>query len=63
MTVLPAFSVVIPAFNEASRIGETLRLTLDYLCDVSPESELIVVNDGSTDATSVIARAVLNSSD
>jgi glycosyltransferase involved in cell wall biosynthesis len=59
MTVLPAFSVVIPAFNEASRIGETLRLTLDYLCDVSPESELIVVNDGSTDATSVIAREVL----
>ena len=51
MTVLPAFSVVIPAFNEASRIGETLCLTLDYLCDVSPESELIVVNDGSKDAT------------
>src|SRR6266513_178888 len=56
MTVLPAFSVVIPAFNEASRIGETLRLTLDYLRNVSPESELIVVNDGSTDATSLIAR-------
>src|SRR5437660_5968947 len=59
MTVLPAFSVVIPAFNEASRIGETLRLTLDYLRNVSPESELIVVNDGSTDATSLIAREVL----
>jgi dolichyl-phosphate beta-glucosyltransferase len=59
MTVLPAFSVIIPAFNEASRIGETLRLTLDYLRDVSPESELIVVNDGSTDATSLIAREVL----
>ncbi len=59
MTVLPAFSVVIPAFNEASRIGETLRLTLDYLRNVSPESELIVVNDGSTDATSLIARKVL----
>jgi glycosyltransferase involved in cell wall biosynthesis len=37
--MLPAFSVVIPAFNEASRIGETLRLTLDYLRNVSPESE------------------------
>src|SRR6266513_3144903 len=59
MTVLPAFSVVIPAFNEASRIGETLRLTLDYLRNVSPESELIVVNDGSTDATLLIARKVL----
>jgi dolichyl-phosphate beta-glucosyltransferase len=59
MTVLPAFSVIIPAFNEASRIGETLRLTLDYLRAISPESELIVVNDGSTDATSFIAQKVL----
>jgi len=60
MTVLPAFSVVIPAFNEASRIGETLRLTLDYLRNVSPESELIVVNDGSTDATGTITREVFS---
>src|SRR5438128_2229311 len=59
MTTLPAFSAVIPAFNEASRIDETLRLTLDYLRNASPESELILVNDGSTDATSVVAREVL----
>src|SRR5438034_11474612 len=59
MTVLPAFSAVIPAFNEASRIDETLRLALEYLCNASPESELILVNDGSTDATSPIAREVL----
>src|SRR2546421_5702030 len=51
-----AFSVVIPCFNEAARIGETLRLTLDYLNANAPESELIVVNDGSTDATAAIAR-------
>src|SRR5436190_702579 len=57
--MLPEFSAVIPAFNEASRIDETLRLTLDYLRNASPESELIVVNDGSTDATSLIARKVL----
>jgi glycosyltransferase involved in cell wall biosynthesis len=57
--MLPAFSVVIPCYNEAARIGETLRLTLDYLRSESPESELIVVNDGSTDATPQIAREVL----
>jgi len=57
--MLPAFSVVIPAFNEAARIGETLRSTLDYLMSVSPESELIVINDGSTDATSSTAREAL----
>jgi len=54
--MLPPFSVVIPCFNEAARIGETLRLTLDYLAANSPDSELIVVNDGSADATAAIAR-------
>src|SRR5438045_8462190 len=54
--MLPPFSVVIPCFNEAGRIGETLRLTLDYLTYNAAESELIVVNDGSTDATAAIAR-------
>jgi dolichyl-phosphate beta-glucosyltransferase len=56
MTLLPPFTVVIPAFNEAGRIGETLRVTLEYLGRVSLESEIIVVNDGSTDATSEIVR-------
>jgi glycosyltransferase involved in cell wall biosynthesis len=57
--MLPAFSVVIPCFNEAARIGQTVHATLDYLGSVSPESELIVVNDGSTDETSTIAREAL----
>ena len=57
--MLPAFSVVIPSFNEAGRIGATIRATLDYLEKNSPQSELIVVNDGSTDATSSIARESL----
>ena len=58
--MLPSFSVVIPAFNEASRIGQTVRATLDYLQEVNPRNELIVVNDGSTDATGTIAREVLS---
>ena len=57
--MLPAFSVVIPCFNEAARIGQTVRATLEYLNSASPESELIVVNDGSTDETSTIARNAL----
>ena len=56
--MLPPFSLVIPAFNEAERIGQTLRATLGYLETTSPQSELIVVNDGSTDATSEIVREV-----
>jgi dolichyl-phosphate beta-glucosyltransferase len=58
--MLPSFSVVIPAFNEASRIGQTVRATLDYLQEVNPKNELIIVNDGSTDATGTIARDVLS---
>ena len=58
--MLPPFSIVIPAFNEESRIAKTLRLTLNYLGSVSPESELIVVNDGSTDATATITRDVFS---
>jgi len=54
--MLPPFSVVIPCFNEQARIGDTLRLTLEYLAANAPQSELIVVNDGSTDATAAIAR-------
>jgi dolichyl-phosphate beta-glucosyltransferase len=58
--MLPPFSVVIPCFNEAVRIGETLRLTLDYLAANASESELIVVNDGSTDSTAAIIREVFS---
>src|SRR6476619_453635 len=59
--MLPAFSIVIPCFNEEIRVGRTLRLTLDYLRANAPESELIVVNDGSTDGTGAIARERLKS--
>jgi len=59
--MLPPFSIVIPCFNEEARIGQTLRFTLGYVAQNAPESELIVVNDGSTDATGAIARETLES--
>lgn len=55
---LPAFSLIVPAFNEAHRIGQSLREILHYLREVSPGSELIVVDDGSADRTSEIAREI-----
>src|SRR5437899_9966201 len=58
--MLPPFSIVIPCFNEQGRIGETLRVAIDYLAANAPTSELIVVNDGSTDATAEIARKVFS---
>ena len=56
--MLPAISVVIPAFNEAVRIGDTLATSIAYLEKVSPGSELIVINDGSTDSTGEVIRKV-----
>ncbi len=53
-----AFSLVIPAYNEAHRIERSLREILRYLGEASPESELIVVDDGSTDATATIVEKV-----
>ena len=44
-------SVVIPAYNEEQRIGRTLAETLDYLDAQDYSSEVIVVDDGSRDAT------------
>jgi dolichyl-phosphate beta-glucosyltransferase len=58
VSTLSPFSLVIPAYNEAGRIGETLRQALAYLQTTSPESELIVVNDGSTDSTPEIVRDI-----
>jgi len=47
------FSIVLPARNEALVIGETVA----RLRALFPETEILVVNDGSTDDTAAIAEA------
>lgn len=44
-------SIVIPAYNEENRIGRTLEATILYLLSRDYESEILVVSDGSRDAT------------
>ena len=58
--MLPPFSLIIPAFNEAHRIGETLVQVLSYLTAASAGSEVIVVDDGSTDDTAGVVRQVFD---
>ncbi len=53
----PTVSIVIPAYNEAGRIGRTLERILAFLDDRCLEAEIIVVDDGSTDRTAEIARS------
>lgn len=47
-------SIVLPAKNEA----EGLRLMLPKLVECQPEAEILVVDDGSTDDTAEVARAL-----
>ena len=54
-----ALSIVIPAYNEERRILPTLKTIADYLARGNWSAEILVVDDGSTDAT---ADLVLESS-
>jgi glycosyltransferase involved in cell wall biosynthesis len=53
----PLVSVVVPAFNEAAVIDDTLTRLVAHLATLEPRFrwEIVVVDDGSTDATGEIA--------
>jgi len=53
----PAYSIVIPAYNEGARLGLTLEKVLGYVRGQEWDAEVIVVNDGSRDNTAEIVRA------
>ncbi len=50
----PSISCVIPAFNEARNLGRVLTPILATLARMSPQLELIVVDDGSRDDTAQV---------
>jgi len=52
-------SVVIPAYNEEARLGDTLERIIAYLRGQGWSFEIIVVDDGSQDRTLEVARAKL----
>lgn len=43
-------SIVIPAYNEAKRIGEVIRSAISY------SNDILVIDDGSTDNTALVAK-------
>jgi glycosyltransferase involved in cell wall biosynthesis len=57
-TSSPSISCVIPSFNEARNLGAVVPEILATLKSLSPNFELIVVDDGSLDNTSEVMQAL-----
>ena len=54
-------SIVIPCFNEERRIGSTLRAILSFLGNRPDGWEIVVVDDGSRDATAELVQSEFGS--
>jgi dolichyl-phosphate beta-glucosyltransferase len=55
------WSIVVPAYNEALRILPYLRSITSYMQDRGRPFEVLVVDDGSTDATASVVEALASS--
>jgi glycosyltransferase involved in cell wall biosynthesis len=53
-----SISVFFPAFNDGGTIGSMVVMALKTLHEMTDNYEIIVVNDGSTDYTEQILKAV-----
>ena len=53
----PTYSIVIPAYNEAARIGNALQSVVACVRKRGWHAEIVVVDDGSRDQTAEIVRA------
>jgi len=55
----PFLSIVVPAYNEELRLGESLTKIAAYLAASGTDAEVLVVDDGSKDGTADLAAKVL----
>ncbi len=54
----PEISIIVPAFEEQDRLGDSTRTILRYIAESGSAAELIIVDDGSSDETAAIGRTV-----
>jgi glycosyltransferase involved in cell wall biosynthesis/2-polyprenyl-3-methyl-5-hydroxy-6-metoxy-1,4-benzoquinol methylase len=63
LTVVAAgFSIVVPLFNEEDRFAEYGKALVEFIADQPPGSELLFVDDGSTDGTVAAAEDLIDAS-
>jgi len=55
----PDISIIIPAFDEQDRLGNSLRKIRSYVIAENLNAEIIVVDDGSGDRTAEVAEGAL----
>jgi glycosyltransferase involved in cell wall biosynthesis len=53
----PELTIIIPSYNEEARLPATLDRIAAYIARAQRETEVLVVDDGSTDATAAVAEA------
>ena len=53
----PSLSVVMPVFNEAQHLPETIAALLAALDNSDFDAEIVLVDDGSTDGSGAVALA------
>jgi dolichyl-phosphate beta-glucosyltransferase len=58
VTSTPELSIVIPSFNEEVRLPASLGKIAEYIRDRRPNTEVLVVDDGSTDRTAAVAESL-----
>lgn len=57
-TINPDLSIVIPAYDEEERIARALNETLECIAENHWKAEILVVDDGSTDATVSVVKSI-----
>ena len=56
-STVPDLSIIIPSYNEDSRLPATLERVAAYLLTYGREAEVLVVDDGSKDGTAAVAES------
>ena len=56
-----SISVVLPAYNEEENVGQAVRSVLEVMEPLTPDYEVIVVDDGSRDRTSEVVEELAES--